>query len=118
MDRSQNTVKKHLNDRKTHAAIISELLMELNHANNASCQVELAEAEIELKEHIIVGYLILQCAELLKLEPYYNFFSKFCDVNKFEDLEKHTDYLYLALVERELADCNQPEMWERLRPQE
>ena len=52
------------------------------------------------------------------LELYYNFFTRFCDVNKFEQLEKDTDSLYLALAEKELEDCVRPEMraeWQRLR---
>ena len=52
------------------------------------------------------------------LELYYNFFTKLCDVNKFEELEMDTDSLYLALAEKELGDCIRPEMraeWQRLR---
>ena len=44
------------------------------------------------------------------LELYYNFFIRFCDVNKFEELEMDTDLLYLALAEKELEDCIRPEM--------
>ena len=52
------------------------------------------------------------------LELYYNFFTRFCDVNKFQELEADTDSLYLALAEKELEDCIRPEMraeWQRLR---
>ena len=52
------------------------------------------------------------------LELFYNFFNKFCDVAKFEELEMDTDSLYLALAEKELEDCIKPEMraeWHRLR---
>ena len=52
------------------------------------------------------------------LELYYNFFTRFCVVNKFEELEMDTDLLYLALAERELEACIRPEMraeWQRLR---
>ena len=52
------------------------------------------------------------------LELYYNFFTRFCDKNKFEELEMGTDSLYLALAEKELEDCIRPEMrteWQRLR---
>ena len=38
------------------------------------------------------------------LELYYNFFGKFYDVNKFEELELDTDSLYLALAEGNLFD--------------
>ena len=36
------------------------------------------------------------------LELYYNFFERFCDVNKSEELEMDTDTLYLTLSEKEL----------------
>ena len=52
------------------------------------------------------------------LELYYNFFTRFCDVNMFEELEMDTDSLYLPLAEKELEDCIRPEMraeWQRLR---
>ena len=52
------------------------------------------------------------------LELYYNFVTRLCDVNKFEELERDTDSLYLALVEKKLEDCMRPEIraeWQRLR---
>ena len=52
------------------------------------------------------------------LELYYNFFNRFCDVNKFEELEMDTESLYPALAEKELEDCIRAEMraeWQRLR---
>ena len=81
-------------------------------------EVELAKAQIEHKEPIIVGLFILQYAKLRMLELYYNFFTKLCDVNKFEELEMDTDSLYLALAEKELEDCIRPETkaeWQKLR---
>ena len=38
------------------------------------------------------------------LELYYNFFERFCDVNKFEELEMDTDSLDLVLSEKEFYD--------------
>ena len=52
------------------------------------------------------------------LELSYNFFTRFSDVNKFDELEMDTDLLYLALAEKQLEDCIRPEMraeWQRLR---
>ena len=49
---------------------------------------------------------------------YYNLSTRFCDVNKFEELEIDTDSLYLAPAEKELEDCIRPEMrteWQRLQ---
>ena len=118
MDRSRHTGTKYLTDEKTHAAINSKVFKKLDHVNNSLYEVELAKAQIEHKEPIIVGFFILQYANLRMLKLYYNFFTKFCDVHKFEELELDTDSLYLALAEKELEDCTRPEMraeWWRLR---
>ena len=105
MDRSRHTVTKHLNDEKTHGAINTKMFMRLDHINYQLYEVELARAEIEHREPIIVGFFILQAAKLRMLELYYKFFERFCDVNKFEELEMGTDSLSLALSEKELYDC-------------
>ena len=52
------------------------------------------------------------------LELYYNFFKKFCDTYKYEELEMDTDSLYLALSEEILEDVIPPEKraeWDQLR---
>ena len=118
MDRSRHTVTKYLSDKKTHAAINSKLFKKLDHVNNSLYEVELAKAQIEHREPIIVGFFILQYAKWRLLELYYNFFTRFCDVNKFEEVEMDTDSLYRALAEKELEDCIRPEKraeWQRLR---
>ena len=100
MDRSRHTVTKYLSCEKTHAAINTKLFKKLDHVNNSLYEVELVKAQIEHKEPIIVRFLILQYAKLRMLELYYNFFTRFCDVNKFEDLEMDTNSLCLALAEK------------------
>ena len=110
MDRSQHTVTKYITDEKTHAAINSNLFKKLDHVNNSLIEVELAKAQIKHKEPIIVVFFILQCAKLRMLELYYNCFTRFCDINKFEVLEMDTDSLYFAIAEKELEDCVRPEM--------
>ena len=117
MDWSQHTVAKYLTDGKTHAAINSKLFKKLDHVNNSLYEVELAKAQIEHKKPTIVGFFILQNAKLPMLELYYNFFTRFCDVKKFEELEMDTDSLYLALAEKDLEDCIRTDMraeWQRL----
>ena len=55
------------------------------------------------------------------LEFYYNFFQRFCEVNKFEELEMDTDSLYSALPEKELYDCIREESkieWESMRTED
>ena len=52
------------------------------------------------------------------LELCRNFFTSFCDVNKFEELETDADSLYSALAEEELEDCIRLERkaeWQTLR---
>ena len=84
MDRSRHTVTKYLSDKKTHAVINSKLFKRLDHVNKSLYEAELAKALIELKEPIIVGLVILHYAKLRMLDLYYNFFTKFCDVDMFE----------------------------------
>ena len=110
MDRSRHTVTKYLSDKKTHAANNSELFKRLDHVNISLYEVELAKAQIEHKGPIVVGFFIPQYAKLRMLELYYNFCTRFCDVNKFEELEMDTDSLFLALAEKELEDCIRPEI--------
>ena len=118
MDRRRHTVTKYLIDERTHAASKRKLLKRLDHMNNSLNEVELVKAQIEHKEPIIVGFFILQYAKLPMLELYYNFFTRFCDLNKFEELKMDTDSLYLVLAEKELKGCIRPEMraeWQRSR---
>ena len=91
MNRSRYTVTKYLSDEKTHGAINTKLFERLDHINDQGYEVDLAKAEIERREPIIVGFFILQYAKFRMLELYYNFFERFCDVNKFEELEMDTD---------------------------
>ena len=60
MDRSRHTVTKYLSDEETHEAINSELFKKLDHVNNALYEIELAKAQIEHKNPIIIGFFILQ----------------------------------------------------------
>ena len=38
------------------------------------------------------------------LDLYYNLFKKFCDTDKYEELEMDTDSLYLSLSDKNLED--------------
>ena len=86
--------------------------------NNSLYESELAKVQIEHEEPIIFSFFVLEYAKLRMLELYDNFFTRFCDVNKFEELEMDTESLYLALAEKNLEDCMRPERkleWQRLR---
>ena len=116
INRSRHTITKYLNDEKTHKAINEPLFKRLNTVEKDLYEVELLKSTIEHREPIIVGFFILQNAKLRMLELYYNFFDKFCDVNKFEDLEMDTYSLYMALAEENLYDCIQREkrdIWQK-----
>ena len=110
VDRSRHTVTKYLSGQKTHEVINSKLFKKLDRMNNSLYEVELAKAQIEHKELIIIWFFFLQNAKLRLLELYYNFFTRFCDVNKFEELEMDTASLKPALAEKKLEDCIGPEM--------
>ena len=109
MDRSRHTVTKYLNDENTHSAINNKLFKRPNFITDQLYEVERVKSEIEHREPIIVGFFILQYAKLRMMELYYNFFKKFCDTEKYEELEMDTDSLYLALSEENLEDIIVPE---------
>ena len=118
MERSRHTETKYLNDEKTHKAINGKMFKRLNNVSKEIYEVELAKSKIEHREPMIVGFFILQYAKLRMLELYYNFFDRFCDVDKFEELEMDTDSLYLAVAHENLYDCIRPakkQEWETLR---
>ena len=118
MDRSRLTVTKYLNDEKTHSAINNKLFKRLNFITDQLYEVELVKSEIEHREPINVGFFILQYAKLRMLELYYNFFKKFCDTEKYEEIEMYNESLYLALSEENLEDIILPEKrneWEAKR---
>ena len=118
MDRSRHTGTKYLNDEKTHSAIDRKHFKRLNFIADQLYKIELVKTEVEHREPIIVGFFILQYAKLRILELYYNFFKKFCDTEKYEELEIDTDSLYLALSEENLEDIILPEKrneWEAIR---
>ena len=121
MDPSRHTVTKKVSDEKTHGAINTKLFKRLVQINDQLYEAEEAKAEIENRETVIVGFLILQYANFRMLEPYYNFFERFCDDNNFEEVEMDTDSLYLALSEKEFYDCIREESkveWELTRTQD
>ena len=102
MDRSRHTITKYLNEERIHIAINEPFFKSLKTVENVLYEVKLLKSTNEHREHIIVGFSILHYAKLRTLELYYNFFDKFCDLNKFEELEMDTGSLYLALAEKNL----------------
>ena len=117
MDRSRHTVTKYLNDGKTHIAMNSKMFKRPNPFTDQLYEVELVKPETEHREPIIVGFSILQYANLRMLELYYNFFKKFCDTDKYEEFEMDTHSLYLALSDEILKHVILPERraeWDHL----
>ena len=109
IDCSRHTVTKNLTDEKTLSAINSKMFKRLNHITDQLYEMELVKSGIEHREPIIVGFFILQYAKRRKLELYYIFSEKFCDTDKYEELERDTDSLYLALSEEKLEHVILPE---------
>ena len=105
VDRSKHTMTKFLGDKKKHRAINNQFIKRFNIVAKDLYEVKLLKSTIEHREPIIVGFFLLQYAKLRMLERYYDFFDKFCEVNKFEELEMDTVSLYLALDEENLDDC-------------
>ena len=70
MDRSRHAITKYLSDEKTHGAINTKFFKRLDHINDQLFELELAKAETEHQEPIIVGFFILQYAKLRMLELY------------------------------------------------
>ena len=103
-DCSRHTVKKFLKDEKTHSANKNKLFKQLNFITDQLYGVELVKSEIEHQEPTIVEFFILQYAQLRILELYHNFFKRFCDTEKYEELEMDTESLYLALSEDNLKE--------------
>ena len=121
MDRSRYTVTNYLTDEKTHIAINSKMFNRLNIITDQLYKVELVKPKIEHRELIIVGFFVLQYAKQRMLEFYYSFFQKFCDTEKYEELEMDTDSLYLSLSEENSEDVILPEKraeWDQLRSED
>ena len=68
MDRSRHTVTKSVSDEKRHGAINTKLFKRWDHINDQLYAVEIAKAETEHREPIIVGFFILQHAKVKTLE--------------------------------------------------
>ena len=101
-DCNRHSITKCTNDLKTHAAINSKKLQRLAHIHDQLYQVELAKSEIEHKTSIFVSFCVLQYAKLRMLELYYNFSTKICSFDKYEEVEMDADAQYSALAEKEL----------------
>ena len=105
MDRIRHTVTNYLTEEKTQSAKNNKMFRRLNHITDQLYEVELVKSEIEHREPIIVEFFILQYAKLRMLELYFDFFKKFCDTDKYEELGMDTDSLYLALSEKNFGRC-------------
>ena len=93
---------KYLTDEKTQSAKKSKMFERFIHITDQVYEVELVKSEIEHREPIIVGIFILHDAKLRILDLHYNFSKKFCDSDKYEELEMDADSLYLALSDEKL----------------
>ena len=109
LDRSQQPVTRWLTDETTHGTIKIGCWKN-DHFSNALYEVELAKAQIERIQLIINNFFLLQVAELRMVELYYKLFTKICCRKNFEESIKGTDFVHIALAEKNLENCNRPEM--------
>ena len=103
MDRSRHSITKYTNHKKTPAAIHKKLFKRLGHINDQLHKVELTKSEIEQKELIYLSFFILQNAKLRSSLT--NYFTTFCDTDKYEEMKMDTDSLYSALAEKQFYAC-------------
>ena len=118
MDRNRHTITKYLNDLKAHKAINSKFFKNRNHLNDNVYEIESLKAYVEHKVHMTKGFFIQEYAKLRMLELFYSFFQKFCIFNSFDELELHTESLYIAVAHDLFEDCITPEMrenWNNIR---
>ena len=76
MDCSRHSVRRYMDDEKTHAAINNKTFKRLGHINDQVYEVEMVDFEFEHEEPFLVGFFILQYSKLRMLELYYNFLTK------------------------------------------
>ena len=110
MDRSRHTTTKYVKGPQVDKFINNRFFKTLNELPEEIYEVEMSKTPIEHKEPINVGFFILQYAKLTMSQLKYNFFSTFCDKNKYELIEMDTDSLYMALSEERLDKLIRPEM--------
>ena len=103
MDRSRHTTTKYVRGPQVDKFINNRFCKTLNELPEEIYEVELNKTRIIHKEPLLFGFFILQYAKLTMLQLKYNFFSTFCDNNKYELSEKDTDSLYMALSEENLT---------------
>ena len=110
MDRSKHTETKYVIGSHVDKIINNQFFKNMNELPYNIFEAELSKKEVVHKEPIIIGFFILQYAKLTMLELYYNFFYKYCDVNKFELIEMDTDSLYMSIADESIQDLIRPEM--------
>ena len=76
MDRSRHSITQYTDDGKTRTAT-NKKFKRLGLINYPILDVELTKHEIEHEELTVVGFFILQYANLRILQIYYKFFTKF-----------------------------------------
>ena len=110
MDRSRHTNTKKMKGSQVDKFINKRIFKTMNELPEHIYEIEMSKSRIDHKEPIIVGFFILQYARLTTLQLKYNFFSPFCDRNKYELIETDTDCLYMALSEGKIDKIIRPEM--------
>ena len=118
MDRSRHTQTQYVGEATATTLINEKHFKDYDQISEDLFEVSSAKPRIVHKEPIVVGFFILQYAKLRMLELYYNFLDKFCDKNKYVEIEMDTDSLYLAMSVAkvdELVSPNRQNEWMQMR---
>ena len=96
MDWSEHSKTQHVVGAEVDKLVNEQKYKILNVLPSSIYEVEMFKSEVNHKEPIIVGFFILQYANLTTLKLFYNFFQLLCECQKYELIEKDTDSLYMA----------------------
>ena len=88
-----NKASRYLGDEKIPGAIFNKTFKRFGYINVQWYEVKLVKWEIEHKEPIIVEFCPAKC-KIENTRALLQVFDKYCDVEKFKDLEMDTDSLY------------------------
>ena len=96
-----------MNNEKTNVVINNNKLREnwgVSTFNFTRRSVPTLKSNLKNCRPIIVGFFVLQYAEMRKMNLYYNFFASICDSDKYDEIEMDTNSLVLALAEKTMYD--------------
>ena len=102
MNRSWHGVKTYLSDKNTHAAIKCSLFKKTKSCDQFIVWIRSRQNTNWTQRASHNQSLHSSLRKTANVGFFYDLFNKLCHGNSFEDLEKHTDSMYLPLAEKQL----------------